>query len=112
MVGIHGDVAITHNSLWSGGRVVGLIDPGAVSVGPAALDLAFAATRDMATSGRDTRQALLTGYGSVPAGWAGVLQVTAARTWLDCVVDGNAKGQERIKSWMGSDLTKALISET
>ena len=112
MVGIHGDVAVTHNSLWDGDCITGLIDPGTVAVGPAALDLAFAATHDIATSGHDTRQALLAGYGGEPAGWAGALQVTAARTWLDCAVEGDTKGQQRIKPWLGNDLSKALLVGT
>ena len=111
MVSIHGDAAITHNSLWDGDNVSGLIDPGAIAVGPAALDLAFAAARDMATSGQDTRQALLAGYGDQPAGWAAAIEVTAARTWLDCVVDGDPQGKERIEPWIGSVLSKALLTE-
>ncbi len=40
---IHGDVGLRHNSLWDQtGQLVGIIDPGAVSVGPPSVDHAWA----------------------------------------------------------------------
>jgi hypothetical protein len=39
---IHGDVSVRHNALWQGGELAAMIDPGAVSVGPPALDFAWA----------------------------------------------------------------------
>jgi len=39
---IHGDAGLGHNTLWdAGGHLSGLIDPGAVSIGPPAVDFAW-----------------------------------------------------------------------
>lgn len=48
VVPIHGDVSVEHNALWSNKGLAALIDPGAISSGPAALDFAWASAMSCA----------------------------------------------------------------
>lgn len=61
VVAIHGDAAVCHNTLYRDGELVAVIDPGAIEIGPALLDLAWALAVDLPHGGRI--EPLLDGYG-------------------------------------------------
>lgn len=58
---IHGDVAVGHNALFDGDELTGILDPGAVEVGPPMLDLAWALAVDLPHGA--SADPLLDGYG-------------------------------------------------
>ena len=62
MCAMHGDVAVTHNTLWQGGALAAIFDPGGVDVGPPMLDLAVALAMDLPCGG--AVDPLLAGYGT------------------------------------------------
>ncbi|MGW2308324.1 phosphotransferase [Actinomadura luteofluorescens] len=62
MTAIHGDVAVGHNTLFDGGTLTGVIDPGATETGPPMLDLAWALAVDMPRGAEPGP--LIEGYGA------------------------------------------------
>lgn len=87
MVAVHGDLAHDHNVLWrrTGGPAV--IDPGAVALAPAALDVAFAVSRAwQAGAPRPALEWLLSGYGAAVPGLAAVVPVLVERSRVDARV--------------------------
>ncbi|MGW9208105.1 phosphotransferase [Embleya sp. NPDC055664] len=61
MSAVHGDVAVGHNTLYDGDKLVALLDPGAVHVAPAMLDLAWCLAVDLPRGAH--MSPLLEGYG-------------------------------------------------
>jgi len=100
LVPIHGDLGVGHNTLWySDGQLAGIIDPGAVSVAPAAVDLAGAIAVGIC-DGHDGHALL----GAVPHQRRG--QVTdllppLVRRWLGVArAGGNRVAQQRCRSYL------------
>ncbi|MEE6308011.1 phosphotransferase [Plantactinospora veratri] len=62
MTAIHGDMAVGHNVLFTGGRLRAVLDPGAIQVGPPMLDLAWCIAVDLGLGG--TVESAVAGYGA------------------------------------------------
>ena len=84
VVAIHGDFAVGKNTVFSGNRLVGVLDPGAVHAAPAMLDLAWAYAVDSPRGGR--LAPLLEGYGQdgvEVAHLEALIPLLLLRRWVD-----------------------------
>lgn len=87
MTAIHGDVAVGHNTLYQDGSLTAILDPGAIHIAPAVLDLAWCLAVDLPRAASVT--VLLDAYGRDAVdhdALTALLPLLMLRRLLDCYV--------------------------